>query len=461
MKVTRIAYSKNLNESKYAQLEEQARRLGRIRSEVWQRFGSVRCVSLKDRQIRDSWLKEGKKFEVSSNAWKETLRDAKADISMTVEAAKVKVRKAIRRRTSDKEEQKRLYTLLKRNEWQSDLYLSRMMRRYWNRGHNRTHNQIIVRSDSYGTFLLGGKAWVKIPGLEKGKRISIPLNTTVEPTGTLRIILRGGCVEVHYAIEIEEANYCGSEVIGVDKGYTEAFADSEGEHHGMGLGELLRSESDYLKIKNQRRAKLRALAKNTNNEAKRQRILKNNVGRKKLSRRAARQQANVRDICFKSAHSIVDKASVVVAEDLTAPMSGKKFGKNMNRRLTSWTKGCLAESLETVCQRRGSTLVLVNPAYTSQMDSRNGLLLGKRVGDSFHCFDGVVLQADTNAARNVKARLDDPDIDRWTPYQKVKSILLERTNGLRLGLLNPESSCTGSPVSTDSELPNAQLCASI
>lgn len=77
------------------------------------------------------------------------------------------------------------------------------------------------------------------------------------------------------------------------------------------------------------------------------------------------------------------------------------------------------------------------------MDSRYGLVLGKRVGDSFHCFDGGVLQADMNAARNVKARLDDPDIDRWTPYQKVKSLLLSRTNGQRLGLLNPESSCTG------------------
>jgi hypothetical protein len=46
------------------------------------------------------------------------------------------------------------------------------------------------------------------------------------------------------------------------------------------------------------------------------------------------------------------------------------------------------------------------------MDSRNGLLLGKRRGDSFHCFDGVVLQADENAASNVRSRLHDPDTDR-------------------------------------------------
>ena len=69
------------------------------------------------------------------------------------------------------------------------------------------------------------------------------------------------------------------------------------------------------------------------------------------------------------------------------------------------------------------------------MDSRYGLLLGERKGDSFHCIDGVVLQADENAARNVLARLHDSEIDRWTPYQKVKSILLERTERQWLGLL--------------------------
>ena len=46
-------------------------------------------------------------------------------------------------------------------------------------------------------------------------------------------------------------------------------------------------------------------------------------------------------------------------------------------------------------------------AVTKQMDSRYGLHLGKRNGDSFYCFDKVVLQADENAARNVLARLHD------------------------------------------------------
>lgn len=458
LKATRIAFSKPLNPGKFAQLTEQARRLGVIRSEVWHRYGSIAGVTLKDRQIRDAWLAEGRQFDVQANPWKETLRDAKADISMTVEAAKVKARQAIRRHTKDEAERKRLYTLLKSNEFASDRYLSRIMRKYWTCGHNHMHNQIIVRADNYRTWQQGGQAWVSIPGLEPRKKVCIPLSTTVEPTGTLRVILRRGKVEIHYTIDAEETNDCGGEIVGVDKGYSEVLVASDGDHHGDALGGILRAESDYLKVKHQRRNKLRALAKNTSDERKRQRIISNNLGSKKLQARAAKVQANIRTVVFEAVHAVVDKASAVAAEDLTAPMSGKKFGKNMNRRLSSWTKGVIAEALESVCQRRGSSLHLINPAYTSQMDSRNGLLLGKRVGDSFHCFDGVVLQADENAARNVRARLFDPDIDRWTPYQKVKSILLERTQRHRLGLLNPDTSCMVQAISTVSEIPNAQLC---
>lgn len=423
-------------------------------------YGSIQGVRLTDRQIRDTWLQEQRTFPVSTNAWKETLRDAKANIVMTVEAAKVKARSAIRRHTPDEHERRRLYTELKENRFADDRYLARVMRRSWTRGHNHTQNQIIVRSDNYTTFQLGGRAWIKIPGLERGRRIAIPLNTTREPTGTLRLILRDGRVEVHYTVDAESTQDCGSKTLGVDKGYTEVLVDSEGEHHGPGLGALLTAESDALKIKNQRRAKLRALAKNTCNPRKRQKIQKHNLGRRKDQNRSRKVRARLRTTIYQAVHAVVDKAAVIAAEDLTTPMNGKNFGKNVNRRLSGWTKGVIAEALEKVSQRRGSTLVLVNPAYTSQTDSRNGGLLGQRQGDTFHCFDGVVLQADENAARNVLARLCDPEIDRWTPYTQVKSILQKRTERHRLGLLNLDSSCSPEKVlSTESESPK-QLCIS-
>ena len=121
------------------------------------------------------------------------------------------------------------------------------MRKYWKHGRNHTMNQIVVRSDNYTTFQLGGHAWIKIPSLQKRKRIANPLNTTLEPTGTLRLILKDGEVKVHYTIEVAEAHNCGKATIGIDKGYTEVFVDFEGKHYGESLGKLLTKHSDRLK----------------------------------------------------------------------------------------------------------------------------------------------------------------------------------------------------------------------
>lgn len=73
------------------------------------------------------------------------------------------------------------------------------------------------------------------------------------------------------------------------------------------------------------------------------------------------------------------------------------------------------------------------------MDSTNGLLEGKRIGDRFYRVNGDVLQADHNAALNVLARLNDSEITRYTPYKEVRRILLTRSpaqlsvNRLELG----------------------------
>ncbi|WP_207191947.1 zinc ribbon domain-containing protein, partial [Halochromatium roseum] len=228
---------------------------------------------------------------------------------------------------------------------------------------------------------------------------------------------------------------------------------------GPELGALLTDTSDKLKAKYQRRSKLRALANKTRNPRKREHIRQFNLGRKKRDRQMDNAHARIRDVVFQSVHKVVDKAAVIATEDLTAPMAGKSFGKNVNRRLAAWTKGVIAEALDSVSRRRGSAVVLVNPAYTSQIDSRNGCLLGKRQGDRFHCVDGEVLQADQNAARNVLARLTDPEIERFTPYRQVKAILQARTERLRLRLPNPDSSCSPArALSTESESPNEHLC---
>jgi transposase len=453
LKATRIAYSERLNPQKYAALLEQARRLRRVRSEVWQRYGSISGVGsgLRDRQVRDGWLADGVhlQFGVLANAWKETVRDAMTDIAANREAAKVEVRRAINRRTSDPDELKRMFTALRVDQWASDPFLARQMRRHWKRGKNRTQDQIVVRADKHNVVVDGrGRLWLAVPGLDRRKLVRIPLSTTVAPSGALRLILRGGRVEVHYQIDASQMRSsqrpCGDRTVGVDKGYTEALTDSDGQFHGARLGGLLSSESDRLKERNRRRAKLRSIANNAalrRDHAKAHRIARNNLGTLKRDRQAARHRAQVRTEIFTAVHRVVDKAASVVAEDLAKTIAGRKrFGKNINRRLAVWTRGVTAEALASVSERRGSALVHVNAAYTSQACHRCGRF-GRRSGDRLHCTScGVVWQADVNAAINILHRAGDPDIALHTPHHRVKQILQDRTDRHRTRLPVQDSS---------------------
>lgn len=444
MKVTSIAYSRNLTAVKHARLSESAQLLGMLRSEVWNEFGSLKGVGITHRDVRDGWLAQKRQFAVPARLWKETLRDVFADIGAYREAAKEKVRKAIPKRYPEAD-RKAAYVALKWDRWPEDPCLSRMMRKHFKHGHTSVRNQIVLDTGCYSTFVRGGKAWLSVMSLEKGKRIAIPLNTSVEPTGTLRLIIKPSVVEVHYAVDPKKAGRntrpAGTQKLGIDKGYTEAYTDSDGEVHGAGLGPLLSTESDYLKVKYQKRNKLQAIAEKAEakgNHAKAHRIKTNNLGRVQLDTRKARHRSRVKDLVYKATHSVFDKAGTVAVEDLTAQFATKKLGRNTNRRLSGWVKGLMADAIEVISQRRSAVAALVNCAYTSQMDSRYGVLYGTRKGDSFYCFDGVVLDADHNAARNILGRLSDPEIGRFTPYKEVRTILQDRTRQW-LGLLSQGS----------------------
>jgi archaellin len=362
-------------------------------------------------------------------------------------AAMVKVRQAIYARTKDKTEQKRLYTLLRDDKWQTDNFLHRQMRKHFRHGRSTVANQFIVRSDKQTSKVVDGRLSITIRIANKYS-INITLTTTssgknVDLTGrNLRIIVKGDCAEIHYAAEKGDGRECGSQVIGIDKGYTEAFTDSDGQAHGENFGSVLTEYSDKTAETNKQRNKLHALEKKcrkAGNIAKADRIKQNNLGRKKIDARRDETQGQLRNIAFQSAHSIVEKAAMVVSEDLASPIAKKQQWKKFNRRMSSWAKGVLADALDSVSTQRKAKHVLVNSAYTSQMDSTTGLLQGKRVGDKFYRENGDVLQADHNAALNVLARLGDNEISRFTPYKEVRRILLTRSpaqlsvNRLELG----------------------------
>lgn len=430
--------------------------MGYLRADIWRRYGALGNVGRSALDLRKDIIARNRygPLPVDGTIRNETTKDVVNDILTYKAAAKRKVRQAIAARTTDQAERKRRYALLKNDQWLDDPFLHRQMREHFRHGVSHTANQFIVRSDRHSSAVVDGRLVITIR-IAKQYGGDIRLVTTsngkhVNLTGAnLRVCVKNGFTEIHYATEKGAGRPHGEQALGIDKGYTEAFTDSDGDTHGAAFGAVLTAYSDAAAKTGKQRNQLHAVEKKhraAGRIAKADRIRRCNLGRKKLNARRERTQRHLQTIAYQSAHSIVDKAALVVSEDLTSPIASKVQWKRYNRRMSGWAKGTLADALDSVCEQRGAEHVLVNAAYTSQMDSTTGLLQGTRVGDKFHRATGDVLQADRNAALNVLARLADPEITRFMPYRDVKRVLLARSpaplsvKGLELGDSSPQPS---------------------
>lgn len=436
-KVTRILYTTT---DQSERIEAMCSVASFIRADIWRRYGGLGTIGTTVSDIRKEINAKQlyTDLPIDGTVRAETIKDVLNDIYLAKESAKEKVRKDIHKRTNDKAERKRLYQQLKADDYLQDSFLHRRMRFHFKHGKSHTHNQFIVRSDKHSHSIVEGQLEIK---LQLNKKSGGLLTLKTSSTGknvqlnhsNLRVIVRNNKIEIHYVINKPMAKKpCGTQEIGVDKGYTECFADSNGGFHGNGFGQVMTAYSDQTKATGQARNKLRALAQHheeKGHKEKAERIQVNNLGSIKISERRTRTRNQCRNMAYQSAHALVDQAKLIIAEDLSAPIASKHIWKNYNRRMSSWAKGILSRALTEVTAYRNAHLHLVNAAYTSQIDSMTQLLEGKRVGDKFYCANGDVLHADTNAALNILARFYDVEISRYMPYQQVREILLKRSIG--------------------------------
>jgi IS605 OrfB family transposase len=91
-----------------------------------------------------------------------------------------------------------------------------------------------------------------------------------------------------------------------------------------------------------------------------------------------------------------------VIEDLSK-IKSKNKGKRFNNRLSQVPFYKFKEILIYKAQSLGKRVEMVKPYFTSQNDHR-GIESGKRVGCRYYSSDGVVLDADVNAAINILQR---------------------------------------------------------
>ncbi|NEQ85822.1 MAG: transposase [Moorea sp. SIO2I5] len=428
------------------------KKLGIVRSESYNKLGSISHWGL-------DWKKaipEVKSFRTPDTLglpaklmdW--TINDVAKAITAQQAACTEAVIKKIYKRFPGKNNQKTRKELCKQLKTLAFLdspLLHRLVRKEFQRGHSWVKNQIVYQQVGYKCKRLSrNTCQLELAGLKRGKRNKIVVRSNRKISGQIRLIYNQLLqrFEIHFLVDygtIETPTERRS--IGVDKGYTEAFYDSDGQAHGKGLGKVATKKSDRICAKNRNRGKLWALHRKLEklDPAKSARILENNLTRKAENRRYRQNQSELTAIIGAASKSLFNGESLkVFSEDLTQPIKGKRQSKTMSRRLNSWMKGVMRDSLQKWANWTGSVVTEVQPSYTSQIDSVTGTLLGKRSGDSFTRFNGVVLQADCNAAKNILARGTDFEISRYMNRTEVQAVLLRRTarflKGMGLSLLD-------------------------
>ncbi|BAZ14025.1 transposase [Calothrix sp. NIES-4071] len=459
--VTRIAYSVG---DISPDILELASTLGKLRSELWNKYGSLSAWGINKNEI----IKEirntphlrkiygAERFNLSSEIWERTVQSVLDDIHAVQEAAKVQVIRKIYQffkpeqirvqkgkklvwedipETSFRQE---LITALNSSYsvWYQYPLLCRWIRQYYQSGHTHVNNQIVIngtssymksrikhKTRSITTFLIPSKM---VDGKCQWLEIKFKTGRVTPCAGRMRLIFNSSSFELHYPHTTKITVNKQSDIVGLDKGFTEGFYSSDGNIYASGLGEIIKDASQKRTDKNRKRYKLVALSRKTDSE-KPERILNNNLGRKKANTKDAIKRQTIKQLIRTDVQNIFNNYGTLVVEDLSKYIKGKKKASCVNRKLSEWSKGELQKSLDEISRRKGAKIILINPAYTSQVDSTNGTLLGKRVGDQFFTYGGVVFQSDKNAATNIKNRASDSEITRFMKKEEVHKILMSRT----------------------------------
>jgi len=236
-------------------------------------------------------------------------------------------------------------------------------------------------------------------------------------------------------------------LLGVDAGRTEVFIDSHGTIYGHGFGELCEI-ADKKRLKTSRnRNKLRAHAKKLMKRAdiaraagqatkaaslvrKAENLYAHNLGSQRQSAASDRHQARVRDLIFRATHEASKVADTIAHEKLSSSFSYNR-GRKQNRLNSGWMRKILGEALVAVPRRRGSSVVPVNPAYTSQQVRACGHL-GNRTNGSVYCAVELCSEYkvryhdDMDAAGSIEDRAVDPHITLSMTPKQVREVILSR-----------------------------------
>ena len=212
------------------------------------------------------------------------------------------------------------------------------------------------------------------------------------------IFYRGNQFWLTVQFETPELDLVNKEVLGIDRGIKRLITCSDG---------TAIADREFNKLRRTIRYMKRCLNSKGTKNAKRH-----------LKKIRNREASMSKDYTYRVAKYILSKQQgIIVLEDLSKikkKTSKKKIitengeKKTITRKRHNNRFGQVAlKQLQTVLEYKaplvGKRVVTVEPAYTSQLDCR-GLPNGKRLGTRYYAADGMVLDADWNAAINIANR---------------------------------------------------------
>ena len=212
------------------------------------------------------------------------------------------------------------------------------------------------------------------------------------------LFIRDGRMFLSVPFSVPEIVTDGDDAVGVDLGIKRLFTTSDG---------VAFSDKTYLR----ERRKVRHNKRKLQEKAKKSRKAKKHLAALK---RRERNLSN--DMLHRATNALIKStaASVIVIEDLSKikrNTSKTKDGFKRTRHNNMFSQvpvRAFRDMLTYKAQMRGKRVETVSPTYTSQTDCRTGNRDGNRKGCRYYCCDGIVFDADWNAAVNIAKRANHP-----------------------------------------------------
>lgn len=259
----------------------------------------------------------------------------------------------------------------------------------------RLDKRLYTRIDSNGVVITSETARkrVKIPFVLYPKAVEMLASYEAsDPT----VFIRDGRMFLSIPFNVPTIVTSNDNAVGVDLGIKRLFTTSEGKAF---------RDKTYLRERRKVRYNKRKLQEKKSRKAKKH---------LKALKRRERNLSN--DMLHRATNALLSstKASIIVVEDLSkikTKTSKTKDGFKRTRHNNMFSQvpvRAFRDMLAYKAQMRGKRVETVSPTYTSQMDCRTGNRDGNRTGCRYYCSDGVVFDADWNAAANIVIRANHP-----------------------------------------------------